>query len=50
MDKASAINAVDSGSIPSPVKPNTIKIGIHSFLLDVQQLKGQYEASAECGK
>ena len=31
MDKASATDAVDSVSIPGPVKPNTVKIGIHSF-------------------
>ena len=31
VDRASATEAVDSGSIPSRVKPKTIKIGIHSF-------------------
>ena len=31
MDRASAPEAVDSGSIPGRVKPKTIKIGIHSF-------------------
>ena len=29
-DRASATEAVDSGSIPSWVKPKTIKIGIHN--------------------
>ena len=32
VDKASATDTVDSGSIPSRVKPKTIKVGIHSFL------------------
>ena len=31
VDRASATEAVDSGSIPSRVKPKTVKIGIHSF-------------------
>ena len=31
MDRASATEAVDSGSIPGRVKPKTIKIRIHSF-------------------
>ena len=31
MDRASATEMVDSGSIPSRVKPKTIKIGIYSF-------------------
>ena len=31
VDRASATEAVDSGSIPGLVKPKTIKIGIHSF-------------------
>ena len=31
VDRASAAEAVDSGSIPGRVKPKTIKIGIHSF-------------------
>ena len=31
VDRASATEAVDLGSIPSRVKPKTIKIGIHSF-------------------
>ena len=39
---------IDSGLIPGRVKPKTIKIGIHSFLLDVQQL--QCEASTASGK
>ena len=30
MDRASATDAVDWGSIPGRVKPKTIKIGIHS--------------------
>ena len=31
VDRASATEAVDSGSIRGRVKPKTIKIGIHSF-------------------
>ena len=31
VDRASATDTVDSGSIPGRVKPKTIKIGIHSF-------------------
>ena len=31
VDKASATEAVDTGSIPGRVKPKTIKIGIYSF-------------------
>ena len=31
VDRASATEAVDSGSTPGRVKPKTIKIGIHSF-------------------
>ena len=50
VDRASATEAVDTGSIPGRVKPKTIKIGIHSFPLDVQQLKGQCEASIVCGR
>ena len=40
----------DSGSIPGRVKPKTIKIGFTTSLLDVQQLKGQCEASIVCGR
>ena len=50
MDRASATEAVDTGSIPGRVKPKTIKIGITASLLDVQQLKGQCEASNVCGR
>ena len=31
VDRASAAEAVDLGSIPGRVKPKTIKIGIHNF-------------------
>ena len=31
VDRTSATETVDSGSISGRVKPNTIKIGIHSF-------------------
>ena len=49
VDRASATEAVDSGSIPGWVKPKTIKIAIHSFpAFDVQQLKEQCESSTVC--
>ena len=35
--RASASGAVDSGLIPSPVKPMILKLVITAFLLDVQQ-------------
>ena len=31
VDRASATEAVDTGSISGRVKPKTIKIGVHSF-------------------
>ena len=31
VDRASATEAVDSGSIPGRVKPKTVKIGIRTF-------------------
>ena len=31
VDKASATEAVDTGSTPGRVKPKTIKMGTHSF-------------------
>ena len=40
VDRASATEAVDSGSIPGRVKPKTIKIGIHSFPAGRSALKG----------
>ena len=40
VDRASATEAVDSGSIPGRVKPKTIKIGIHSFPAWHSALKG----------
>ena len=40
VDRASATETVDSGSIPGRVKPKTIKIGIHSFPAWRSALKG----------
>ena len=40
MDRASATETVDSGSIPGRVKQKTIKIGIHSFPAWVSAIKG----------
>ena len=50
VDRATDTETVDSISTPDRIKSKTIKIGIHSFpaLLDVQQLKGQCEASTVC--
>ena len=39
VDRKSVTETVDSGSIPVRIKPKTRKIGIRSFLFDVQQLK-----------
>ena len=50
VDRVSATETVDSGSIPGRVKPKTKKLILTAFLLDVQQLKGQCEASTVCGK
>ena len=50
MDRAFAAEKIVSGTIPGQVKPNTIEIGFTAFLLDVQQLKGQCEAPAVCGR
>ena len=47
MDRASATKTVDSGSIPGQVKAKLVFI---TSLLDVQQLKGECEASTLCGK
>ena len=40
VDRASASEAVDSGSIPGRIKPKTIKIGIHSFPAFRSAIKG----------
>ena len=40
VDRASATEAVDSGSIPGRVIPKTIKIGIHSFPAWRSAIKG----------
>ena len=50
VDRASASETVGSGLNPGRVTPKTIKIGLHSSLLDVQQLKEQSEASIVCGR
>ena len=50
VDRASATDSVDSGSIPGRVKPKTLKLVFTASLLDVQQLKGQCKASAVCGR
>ena len=41
MDRASAAETVDLGSIPGWVKPKTIKLISTVFLLDVQRIKKQ---------
>ena len=45
LDRASATETGDAGSIPGQIKPV-----FTSYLLDVQQLKGQCEASIVCGR
>ena len=51
VNRASVTETTDSSSIPNEVKSKTIKIGILSFLLDVQHFKGQQcEASTLCGR
>ena len=40
VDKTSATDAVDSGSIPGRVLPKTIKIGVHSFPAWRSAIKG----------
>ena len=50
VDRASAIETMDSDSILGRVKPKTKKLVFTASLLDVQQLKGQCKASAECGR
>ena len=49
MDGVSAAEMVDSGLILRLVKPKSMKIGVHYFPAEVQQLKGQCEASTVCG-
>ena len=50
VDRASATQTKDLASIPGWVKPKTIKMVFTASLLDVQRLKGQYEASSVCGR
>ena len=50
VDRASVTETVDMGSIPGQVNPKTTKLSVHTFLLDVQQLKGQCKASTMCDR
>ena len=50
VDRASATETVDSGSITGRVKLKTIKIDIQSFPAWRSALKGQCEASTVCGR
>ena len=50
VDRTSANETVDTGSIPGRVKPKTIDLDFTAFLLDVQQLKRQCDVSTVCGK
>ena len=50
VDRASASEKVDPGSISGRVKPKTIKFVFTASLLDAQQLKGQCEASTTGGQ
>ena len=50
VDRASATEAVDSGSVLKRVKPKRKKLIFTASLLDVQQLKEQCEASTACNR
>ena len=50
MNSSSATDTVHSGSIPGWAKSNTEKFLFTAFLLNVQQLKGECEASTVCGR
>ena len=50
VNRASATKTIDTGSIPGRVKPKTIKLVFTASLLDVQQLKGECEASTVCDR
>ena len=50
VNKASASKTADSASIPGRVKPRLEKLVFTASLLDVQQLKKQFEASIKCGR
>ena len=41
MDGASATETVDPGLIPTRVKPNAVKISIHSFAARCSAIKGR---------
>ena len=50
MERKSASEMVDSGSITRRVKLKTIQSDIRSFPARVQQLKGQREVSTVCDR
>ena len=50
MDKAYASETKDLGLILGRVTKDYKKLVFTAFLLDVQQLKGQCEAAAVCGR
>ena len=50
MDRVSATETVDLGSISGRVKLKIIKIGIHSFHAWRSAMKWQCEASSVCGR
>ena len=50
MNRTSATETVALGSIPSRVKPNTVKIGLHRFPARRHGWKEQCEASTVFGK
>ena len=49
MDKASAVEIINSGSIRGQFKTKTIKVVFTASLLYVQHLTGLCNASAVCG-
>ena len=50
MNRATATETVNSGSIPGWVTPKTRKLVFIASILDVQQLKGPCEATTMCGR
>ena len=49
VDRVHVTETIDVVSIPSRIKSNKIKIGIHSFPVQCSALKGQFEAAIVCG-
>ena len=50
VDRVSATETVDLGSIPGRVKPKAIKMILTAFLLAIHQLNGYCEPSTVCDR